>query len=252
MPAFWRRSKIRVHSAPPGVRLYAIGDVHGRADLLDQLLERIERDDAARPGAPRRIIFLGDLVDRGPHSREVVETVRQLCAGGEALLIKGNHEEVFVQACWGDAKAVRALLGIGGRETLRSYGLSAFEIENEDLETLAQRIAGCVPRDHLALLQAGRDHVVEGDYLFVHAGVRPGLRLEDQDPHDLRWIRSQFLRSTSDHGYMVVHGHTPTSEPEVRNNRIGIDTGAFRSGVLTALGIEGSSRWFLQAGVLPD
>ena len=251
MPAFWRRSRTRVHSAPAGVRVYAIGDVHGRADLLNQLLERIERDHAARPAAPRRMILLGDLVDRGPHSREVVETVRQLCADGEAVLIKGNHEEILVQACWGDAKAARALLGMGGGETLRSYGLSDFEIESGDFETLAQRIARCVPRDHVALLQAGRDQIVEGDYLFVHAGVRPGVPLEEQDPTDLRWIRGSFLRSTRDHGYMVVHGHTPTVMPEIRSNRIGIDTGAFRSGVLTAIGLEGSARWFLQTEAPP-
>lgn len=231
---------------PEGRRLYAIGDIHGRLDLLDDLLAQIAADDAARGPARTGLIFLGDLVDRGPDSAGVVERVRALCAERpDTRCLAGNHEEIFLMAYDGDTDLLRLLLRVGGEETLLSYGLSTAEIDAANSPELALLMARRVPADHIAFLRALDDYIVEGDYAFVHAGIRPGFALDDQHTRDLRWIREPFLNHAGNHGVMVVHGHTITDEIDVRDNRIGIDTGAYRSGRLTALGIEGAGRWIL-------
>jgi serine/threonine protein phosphatase 1 len=231
---------------PEGERIYAIGDVHGRLDCLDALIARMAADDAGRPPANTTYVFLGDLVDRGPDSKGVVERLLQFSRSGRPCrFIKGNHESVFVDAAEGDAKGARMLVRMGGRSTMLSYGISEADYDALDYPELAARLAELVPHEHRAFLSAFEMYAVYGDYLFVHAGIRPGVPLEEQRIEDLCWIRQPFLNHRRSFGPMVVHGHTVTEEVEERSNRIGIDTGAFASGRLTALGLEGETRWFL-------
>lgn len=231
----------------PGQRIYAIGDIHGRADLLEQLIAMIEADDAARGDAEILLIFLGDLIDRGPDSAGVVERVGQLLSAGDQVrLIKGNHEEVFAAAATGCSKSTRLLMKIGGYETLESYGISRAEADEGTMQDLADLLKQRIPQAHLAILNRGEDMVRSGDYVFVHAGIRPGVILDQQKPSDLRWIRGPFLDTRRRDPFVVVHGHTPTEAVEFLPDRIGIDTGACYSGKLTALGLEGAERWVLQ------
>jgi len=234
------------HCVPDGVRVYAIGDIHGRLDLLGELLEQIDADDRRRAAAETQFVFLGDLVDRGPDSKGVVERLLALSKDAVPVrFLKGNHEEVFLRAVGGDLKALRFLLKIGGRATIMSYGFDKAEYASLDFETLAQRLAERVPAEHVAFLSAFEEMIEVGDYLFVHAGIRPGIDLAAQKASDLRWIRDEFLDCREDHGKFVIHGHSITEDVDVQPNRIGIDTGAFDSGQLTAVGLEGAERWFL-------
>ena len=239
--------KPRTCAVPDGVRVYAIGDIHGRLDLLESLLELIDTDNRARgDGAAVQLIFLGDLVDRGPDSRGVVERLLWLSkAGAPVQFLIGNHEEVFLRALGGDLRALRFLTRIGGRETLISYGIDAQEYRQLEFEELLERAQALVPEAHLEFLSGFKKWIAFGDYLFVHAGIRPGIPIEAQSTSDLCWIRDDFLSHREDFGKMVVHGHSITDDIDERGNRIGIDTGAFASGKLTAIGLEGEERWYL-------
>ena len=233
---------------PDGVRVYAIGDVHGRNDLLLLLLDQIDRDNAARGPAKTQIIFLGDLVDRGDDSSGVIETAISLQTSGRNVrFLMGNHEEVFLKACRKrDTKTLRFFLKIGGDATLQSYPIPRSEYLALTLEELAERLPSLVPEAHLAFLESFEDQIVIGDYAFVHAGIRPGVALSEQKRSDLRWIREEFTDHRGDLEKVVVFGHTIYAEVEERGSRIGIDTGAFQSSVLTAIGLEGGERWYLQ------
>jgi serine/threonine protein phosphatase 1 len=230
-----------------GERVYAIGDIHGRRDCLDELLLLIGEDDRDRGPATTTLVFLGDLVDRGPDSRGVIERLASLAKSQTCVLLMGNHEEVFIDAWEGDEAALRLFHRIGGRETLLSYGISPAEYDRADFDELRALIAAHVPAEHIAFLRSFRDTWQSGDYFFVHAGIKPGVAIEDQRPADMRWIRDRFLDDPRDHGVIVVHGHSITPEVEDLPNRIGIDTGAYASGRLTAVGLEGSDRWFLSS-----
>lgn len=233
---------------PDGMRIYAIGDIHGRDDLLNALLTKIEADDRARGSADTQIIFLGDLVDRGPGSAAVVETALALKTSGRNVrFLMGNHEEVFVSACRkNDPKVTRFFLRIGGEATLLSYPITRAEYMTLDMEQLTERLDTLVPREHVEFIEGFEDQIIIGDYVFVHAGIRPGVPLTDQKPSDLRWIREEFIGQRGDLEKVVVYGHTIYEEVEERGSRIGIDTGAYDSGKLTALALEGGERWFLQ------
>lgn len=234
---------------PAGRRVYAIGDVHGRSDLFDALIGQIIDDHAGRSPASLEVILLGDLVDRGPDSRGVIERAIRLSDEVDVLrCLLGNHEEVFLQAATGDHKALRFFLRIGGRETLASYGIAGQEFVEADFDELAAMVQQRVPSSHIDFLNQCEDLIDIGDYVFVHAGVRPGVGLDEQKPSDLRWIREPFLNHRVSHGKIIVHGHSITEEIDERSNRIGIDTGAFASGRLTAIALEGGSRRFLQTG----
>ncbi len=236
-----------VAELPAGERVYAIGDIHGRLDLLDALLVEVDADDFARPRAKTTLVFLGDLVDRGPQSAEVVERLR--CLAGErpgTRFLLGNHEEVFLAALDGSERALRGFCKIGGRETMLSYGIDPHRYERMSYDELAEALEVIVPPEHRAFLRGFEDMVVIGDYAFVHAGVDPGVALCSQDVADLRWIREPFLDHRKRLEKLIVHGHTITPEVEWRAHRIGIDTGAYESGKLTALGLEGGERWLLQ------
>jgi serine/threonine protein phosphatase 1 len=233
---------------PPGERVYAIGDVHGRLDLLIAMLDRIDADDANRPSADTTIVLLGDLVDRGPQSAQVVDHVIERDWRGRSVkILQGNHEEVMLLALAGDLEAMRFWTRIGGGETMASYGVPAALIESGNAQQLFDDFVGRIPRSHCALLYRTVDHVTIGDYAFVHAGIRPGVPLEKQKVNDLRWIRGEFLDYEGDLGAVVVHGHTITETVEEYDNRIGIDTGAYATGRLTVLGLEGGERWYLSS-----
>lgn len=247
-----RQPERRMVAASYGARLYAIGDIHGRRDLLDDVLQQIAEQDAKNAGNPSEIIFLGDLIDRGPDSAAVVERVVALRASGRSIsVLLGNHEEVFLRVLQGEANLLPMFIKIGGRETLFSYGITRHEYDTLSNEALAERMRALVPPAHLALLNDCDEMVFRGDYVFVHAGIRPGVPLAEQSENDLRWIRSPFLESNVDHGRVIVHGHTVTEEPELRTNRIGIDTGAVYSGRLTVLGIDGTRRWLFESAAKP-
>lgn len=241
-----RRAQSSYGSVPDGVRAYAIGDVHGRLDLLDELLARIAADAG---DTPYQLILLGDLVDRGPDSAGVVDRVRELVDGPiPTRVLIGNHEEILLATLDGDKDMVRLFCRAGGRETAFSYGLTQLEYDGLDFEGLAERMADAVPAEHRRFLGGLEDRIVLGDYAFVHAGIRPGVPLAEQAAADLRWIRTSFLKHPEPFEKIVVHGHTITEAVEFRPNRIGIDTGAYASGKLTALGLEGDRYWVLQTG----
>ncbi len=231
-------------------RVYAIGDIHGRADLLAELHGRIRADAAAHPAARRAIVYLGDYVDRGPDSRGVVETILEApLEGFDAVRLRGNHEDLMLEFLDDVAGAVNWFFN-GGLATLASYdveprtGAGASRPAHE----LQQEFRRALPARHLEFFRELAVSHREGDYLFVHAGIRPGVALDGQDPHDLIWIRDAFLASRADHGFVVVHGHSIRPEPEDTGNRIGIDTGAYATGVLTCLVLQGGERRYLQTG----
>jgi serine/threonine protein phosphatase 1 len=231
---------------PRDQRAYVIGDIHGRLDLLDQLLADIHRDIAERPVRKALLVFLGDLIDRGPSSAQVVERLRTYQRDGvRPIFVIGNHEEVLLRILDGEIGLVPSWLRYGGSECLESYGADPRKlVEQSDEEALAT-IRQAIPQRHRDFVATFVDTCRFGDYLFVHAGIRPGVPLDQQLQSDLRWIREPFLLDDTDHGCVVVHGHTISEEVEERPNRIGIDTGAYRSGILTALVIEGAERRYL-------
>jgi serine/threonine protein phosphatase 1 len=244
-----RQAPARATAMPAGSRVYAIGDVHGRRDLLDVLLDQIEADDAARGGEPATIILLGDLVDRGPESAQVIDRLIALRAARPSTrFLLGNHEEVFLKALDGDRQTLRLFTRIGGIETILSYGVTRADYDAADYDELLVMMRAQVPPAHIDFLNGFEDIIEIGDYVFVHAGIRPEQPLSAQRPSDLRWIREEFLRFKGPHEKMVVHGHSIATEVEQLPNRIGLDTGAYSSGRLTAMGFEGTDRWVIQTG----
>jgi serine/threonine protein phosphatase 1 len=244
-------------AGPPSVgegrRVYAVGDIHGRYDLLTELLEKIGRDDWRRkPREDTSLVLLGDYVDRGPQSREVIEFILKLREQWtDMTCLMGNHEQVFQMAINGDEAAVRFFLrdGVGGRETLMSYGITREQIDGLVPGELWDLIDKAVPQSHRDFLASLNSQAIIGDYAFVHAGIQPGVPLEQQEETDLYWIRDTFLDFEEPHSHMIVHGHSIREEVEMRTNRIGIDTGAYATGRLTAIGLEGTECWFLSTGV---
>lgn len=236
---------------PAGVRVYAIGDVHGRLDLLDLLIEKIVTDIAERPAAANHMVVLGDLIDRGPNSCGVIDRLKSFVSPGVCLhVLMGNHEEVLLRLLDGESSVLENWLRFGGIETLQSYGLNVEQIRSKSEEEKLEIIRDVIPVSHQSFLLSLQDTVRIGDYLFVHAGIRPSIALAFQTQTDLRWIRDPFLSDVGDHGFVVVHGHTISEDVIERPNRIGIDTGAYSTGRLTALAIEGRRRWYLATGGL--
>ncbi len=241
--AFTQQSRI-----PGGARVYVIGDIHGRADLLADMHGRIAAD--AAEGSPERkvLVYLGDYVDRGPHSFQVIGmlTAKPL-EGFEAVFLKGNHEDMLLSFLEGGVFGDAWLLN-GGVETLGSYGvyIDGAAADAEELRAARREFRQAPPPSHLDFLQGLSLSHAEGDYFFAHAGVNPGAPLENQREVDLLWIREDFLNYRGPFAKIVVHGHTIYTSPCVRPNRIGIDTGAYKSGCLTCLVLEGEDRRFLQ------
>lgn len=232
-----------------GYRVYVVGDIHGRLDLLEELLAKIHAELQRRPSRKTLLVFVGDLVDRGPSSAQVIERLRTYQRTGvKPVFLLGNHEEIFLRILKGDTSLIASWLQFGGLQCLESYGLNADAIHGAPSESVVRLLRAAVPQNHIDFLEGFADSCRFGDYLFVHAGLRPGIDLDLQSQADLRWIREPFLSDESDHGCVVVHGHTISEQVEERRNRIGIDTGAYRTGVLTALAIEGGERWIMQTG----
>lgn len=236
---------------PDGTVVYAIGDIHGRLDLLTELHARIAADAVQRHASRRLVVYLGDLVSRGPNSRGVVDRVLSwLPPGFERVALKGNHEDLLLRTRDGDEVAARHWLDYGGVAALSSYGLAIDPGHPRDpsaMADLCQRFRAVLPGEHSRFLGSLPTSFRCGGYFFAHGGVRPGIPLELQTPRDLLWIRKAFLNSRADHGAVVVHGHCVCREPELLDNRIGIDTGAYASGVLTCVVLEATDRRLLQA-----
>jgi serine/threonine protein phosphatase 1 len=252
MKAWFGRSPAPGAASPkgsPGKRLYAIGDVHGCFDELQALLELIERDHRRRAEKPCHIVFLGDLVDRGPQSREVLSLLRSAPpAFAQMHVIKGNHEEMMVRSLSGEPELIPDWLKHGGRACAISYGVDPAILNDPDLHRLEHTLLSHIPEADIKFLAAAVDTVRFGDYCLVHAGVRPGVPLGAQTGRDLRWIRQEFLNFDTPHEAYIVHGHTISESVAFRPNRVGIDTGAYQSGILTALRIEGEERELLAVG----
>lgn len=229
---------------PPGLRIYAIGDVHGRLDLLESLARRIEADLKDAP-ALAFTIFLGDYVDRGPDSAGVVDRLARRDFPTEFLALRGNHEEVMLDFL--DKPAIlENWRNYGGLETLHSYGIDVLPaMRGLGYEGMRDRLLERLPRSHEEFLRETAYYTTSGDYFFCHAGVRPGTPLDEQTPRDLLWIREEFLAFRGGWDRVIVHGHTPVDEPELLESRINVDTGAFASSILTAVVLEGSERRIL-------
>ena len=233
---FSRRRAARHPRIPHGFRVYAVGDIHGRADLLDQLLKAIDADFIRAPVSQTVEVFLGDYVDRGSSSKQVLDLLIERARTHRTVFLKGNHEALL-----SDFISNPSTLGdwqrLGGLETLMSYGLTT-QINSRTQAELAEVFAGALPLSHQKFLQNLKTSFTCGDYFFVHAGVRPGVALQKQREEDLLWIRHEFLHCEDNFGKIVVHGHTPVPQPDIRSNRINIDTGAYATGRLTCLILE--------------
>lgn len=232
-----------------GERIYAVGDVHGCYDLLRDLLDRIgEHHSALPPASALHIVFLGDIVDRGPDSRKVMELLYDLQQrSARIVVLLGNHEEAMLQALGGDLDMLSSWMKVGGAATVRSFGLEPFH-RGDDAADYLRRLRATIPSEWIAWLRALPLTARSGDYFFCHAGIRPGVALRRQSRDDLLWIRDEFLDDERSHGAMIVHGHSIDPLVEFRPNRIGIDTGAYRTGELTALYLQDERYEVLSVG----
>lgn len=241
---FEDRTHAPLAAVPEGHRVYALGDIHGRRDLFERLIEQIDEDDRAAGPAETTVILLGDLVDRGPDSAGVIELARGWQEQRRVRILAGNHEEMFL-ASFTDAEILRHFLRHGGRETVLSFGIDPDAFRTASLEEVQAMMEEAVPREVRDYIDSFEDMIVIGDYLFVHAGIDPSMPVDEQSIETLRWIREPFLSHGEPHPHVVVHGHSISQEVEDRGNRIGIDTGAYASGRLTALVLEGTQRRYI-------
>ena len=233
------RVRGRRPSLPAELRIYAIGDIHGRLDLLNELLARISSDITLRPTARPLYVFLGDYIDRGSASRETIDRLIEHGKTHESVFLKGNHELIAIK-CLSDRGLFDQWLRLGGLETLVSYGVPAETLANgKQIAELQSAFHSALPQAHFRFFRDLKNSFECGDFFFAHAGVKPNVELSRQKENDLLWIRGEFLSSKDDFGKIVVHGHTPTREIEVGPNRINIDTGAFATGRLSCLVLEG-------------
>jgi serine/threonine protein phosphatase 1 len=239
---------------PAGHRVYAVGDIHGRADLFARLIKAIDVDDRRRNallgphGTPPEttVILLGDLIDRGPDSRGVVDLAARWGEQRNVRVLMGNHEEMFLKSL-DNVEVLRQFLRFGGRETVLSFDVDHKVYAEATYEEVQAMMHKHIPPEMIDYIRGFENSIHIGDYLFVHAGIRPGTALDTQTVEDLRWIREPFLSHPHDLGAVIVHGHTITTDPVVRDNRLGIDTGAYQSGRLSAVMLEGEERWAIQA-----
>jgi serine/threonine protein phosphatase 1 len=237
--AFSTLTRGKRYSVPPQTRIYAIGDVHGCRDLLLRIQELIAADVMARPIEQAFEILVGDYVDRGADSRGVIDALLAPPVQHQRICLMGNHEEMLLDFL-NDPMQLRGWRKVGGLETLQSYGIVRRALRDEqDYQTIHHEFLSALPPEHVAFLKNLRDHYRLGDYFFAHAGIRPGVPLDQQTRQDLLWIRDEFLQSEANHKVRVVHGHTPITNIVVYPHRIGIDTGAFATGNLSCIVLEG-------------
>ena len=224
-------------------RIYAIGDIHGRLDLLRALLIAIEVDASGRAPMSTRVVILGDFIDRGPDSMKLMSIFAGM-KSSRVVVLKGNHEAALVDALRGDHDAMDLWMAYGGDATLRSFGVTETEIDPDDSRALIELARKIIPRNLIEWLEKLPVFYRRGPYYFVHAGVRPGVPLERQSVDDQLWIRDEFTQSTDDYGAVVVHGHSVNEDGVIFcANRIGVDTGAYRTEVLSAVGLEADNQW---------
>jgi serine/threonine protein phosphatase 1 len=243
MKLFRRRQRTENPSVPGGTRVYAVGDIHGRADLLREIHRLIREDYNRAPVVRPVVVYLGDYIDRGLESRQVVDILLdEPLTGFERVHLRGNHEDFMLRFLDDAAIGPNWMLN-GGIATVYSY--AGAENDLNDVAGVQAKLRAALPDRHLEFFRTLSLSYTEGDYLFVHAGIRPNVSLEKQDPLDLMWIREEFLTSSADHPKVIVHGHSINFTPEVRANRIGIDTGAYATGTLTCLMLQGTRRDFL-------
>jgi len=230
---------------PDGTRVYCVGDIHGRDDLLRGVAERVEADLKSRSLDLAVTVFLGDYIDRGADSKRVLERLATDEWPTSIITLAGNHED-FLLAFLDDAAILDFWRGQGGLETLHSYGVDVGPaMAGRDFAAVQAAFTARLPKHHRDFLKALKVSAALGDYFFCHAGVRPGVALDRQNRDDLLNIRQPFLSSEAEHGKLIVHGHTPTVAPEIRPNRIGIDTAAYATGRLTCLVLEKDQQHFL-------
>jgi serine/threonine protein phosphatase 1 len=241
---FTETSSAVAASTPADTRIYAVGDIHGRADLLGETMERIDDDLSRRPIAFAVEIYLGDYVDRGPDSKGVIDLLAARLVKSNAVCLRGNHEDLLERFLH-DSSVLNSWVKLGASHTLASYGVHRRAQGTERASELHGRFRQRFPRAHELFLKCLKPWVCCGDYLFVHAGIRPLVPFDRQAMNDLLWIRDDFLSSPHHHGKRIVHGHTTVPHPDIRPNRINIDTGAWQSGTLTCAILEGTSVQFL-------
>ena len=230
---------------PDGTRVYVVGDIHGRLDLLDEKLHKIAAYNSERPPAESTLVFVGDYVDRGVHSKGVIDRLVDVSSRVNMVSILGNHEQMLLDFL-ADPAVLLDWVALGGLATLLSYGLRpSLQPGDDECARLSQELRERISDEHLMFLGSLRPSHTIGDYFFVHAGIRPGIALDKQDKNDLIWIRGEFTQSRLDHTKVIVHGHTPVARPEIKKNRINIDTGAYATGLLTCLVLEGERRSLL-------
>jgi serine/threonine protein phosphatase 1 len=236
------RSRTAEPRVPPGTVVYVIGDVHGHSDLLDEVFRRIEADAGLMRNKRVIEVYLGDYVDRGPDTKGVINRLIYRSEHREIIPLRGNHEEMLLNSLDGP-DMFEAWMRVGGLDTVASYGVAVRQpLDRTAVQDALDDWLRAVPRNHVEFLSRLHYTTTIGDYLFVHAGIRPGVELENQNARDLLWIRGEFLESRLDHGRVVVHGHTPVQTPEFRPNRINIDTGAYLTNRLTCLRLMGEHR----------
>jgi serine/threonine protein phosphatase 1 len=235
------RRSVKQPEAPEGVRIYAFGDIHGRADLLKEMFTVIDADMTRSPVSRPIEVFLGDYIDRGPNSAGTLDLLIERSRRRETVFLRGNHEEYCLEVLRDPAK-LESWRQFGGLQTLISYGLQpSLNPGADERAELITALIEAMPEDHLKFLRDLKPSFLCGDFFFVHAGVRPGIPLTEQRESDLLWIRNEFLDSDENFGKFIVHGHTPVPKPDIRQNRINIDTGAYATGNLTLLTIQGST-----------
>lgn len=226
-------------------RIYAIGDIHGRADLLERAIAAIARD-VEENGSAQLTVTLGDYVDRGPDSSAVIGRLAGNPFPTDHVALKGNHE-AMLERFLAEPAIAADWRHLGGVETLHSYGVPVTDLmRGRAYDAAARALATALPAAHRAFLAGLKTSHTSGRYFFCHAGVRPGVALARQSEDDLLWIRDEFLSSERDFGSIVVHGHTPVAAPDVRSNRINIDTGAFATGRLTCIALDDDGHRFLK------
>lgn len=234
---------------PEGMRVYAIGDIHGHLELLTEMHARIAQEIARDKPEDWRIVHLGDLVDRGPDSRGVIDfLIAAAKHDSRNIVLTGNHDVGFLDFL-AEPDPESLFARHGGRETAMSYGVDLKTSDAAGLWHSHRALAAAVPDSHLRFLRTLPRSISFGDFFFCHAGIRPGIALENQDPDDLIWIRNEFLNHPGLHPKVVVHGHTPQAEPEVMANRVNVDTGVYYSGALTALVVDGTEKRLISVEV---
>ena len=230
--------------APVGLRLYAIGDVHGCLEQLQSAHEDIRADLACRPVGDWRIIHVGDYIDRGPDSRNVVEFLAAATGDERIICLRGNHDQMLLDCLAGEEDVIPIWRRNGAAETLESYGLN--ETVLDEAPVLAAEMRRAIPKAHIAFFDNLPHSARYGDYFFCHAGIEPGLPLAQQTDTTLIWIRDAFLKNADEHEAVIIHGHTPADTDKIRPNRINIDTGAVYGGPLSCLVLEGREKAFLR------